>query len=102
MDKFNPFGIRKVPSKPKPESKEEEKSREPMDAGIVVLGHISNLCNHVTQKSSLQALRNLQRDHKALFTVLISTFTRRTVNWPCVHALEVVNFLAKRQRIVHE
>jgi hypothetical protein len=78
-DKNNVFGVKSVPSKPKPDDKarsEEDKRGvgEPASAyeraanAHLVLGHISNLCNHVTQKSSLQALRNLQRDHRSLFT----------------------------------
>lgn len=33
----------------------------------IILGHISNLCNHVTQKSSYQSLRQLQNTCRPLF-----------------------------------
>lgn len=73
-DPLNKYGVKRVPSKPKPSDKEESQKEA---LGLVVLGHISNLSNHVTQKSSLQALRTLMRENKALFmspTLLFETF----------------------------
>lgn len=83
FDPKNIFGIRSVPSKSKtPGSngqEEMESNTDPNCRGAVVLGHISNLCNHVTQKSSLQALRTMRADRKnrAIFsspTMLFETF----------------------------
>lgn len=73
-DPSNKYGVKRVPSKPKPSDKDEKKKEV---LGLVVLGHISNLSNHVTQKSSLQSLRTLMRENKALFmspTLLFETF----------------------------
>lgn len=78
-DRSNNFGVFVVPAKSKIKEVEEAKEGEddgglrskaslvPDSKAALVLGHISNLCNHVTQKSSLTALRALRAEHKQLF-----------------------------------
>lgn len=91
-DPKNIFGVKNVPSKSKGPNEhageEVEANRDPNSQGSVVLGHISNLCNHVTQKTSLSALRAMRGEpaNKGLFSSgvllmetlkLLSTYTYR-------------------------
>jgi hypothetical protein len=84
-DKNNHIGLSKVPGKGK--AKDDggmdegtgnnpgnasvnvlESKGEKDNVGNLILGHISNLCNHVTQKGSLQSLRTLRGQYKDVFT----------------------------------
>jgi len=81
-DPKNIFGVKNVPSKskgPGEQTEEVEADRDPNSQGSVVLGHISNLCNHVTQKTSLSALRAMRGEpaNRGLFSsgvLLLETF----------------------------
>merc|ERR1719273_2076941 len=77
-DLKNTFGVTRVPSKGD-KGKEEQKKKDkedPVHRAQTILGHISNLCNHVTQKSSLQALRQIRSDplYKPLFSSTLLLF----------------------------
>jgi len=81
VDKQNNFGVREVPCKPaegtappKPGPGEEKKAVVVKKTGDKmemlaeeILGHLSNLCNHVTQKNSLTDLRALHEKHRDIF-----------------------------------
>jgi len=69
-DPKNNFGVARVPSKDKAKEEKMMKKTDPLSCAQKILGHISNLCNHVTQKSSLRALREMRKDdlYKNFFT----------------------------------
>jgi len=82
VDKQNNFGVKEVPCKPaegtappKPGPGEEKKAdaKKPKTGDKMellaeeILGHLSNLCNHVTQKNSLTDLRALHEEHRDVF-----------------------------------
>lgn len=65
VDEKNKYGVDYVPLKDNGPG--EMTATNGASLGKIILGHITNLCNTVTQKTSLNALRSLRNNYKELF-----------------------------------